>query len=518
MSSRREFLKSSATAGFVLGTGTSGLLSALSPRARGEAEVTPELVHLTPDVEPIVRLIEETPRDKCFELIVGQLQQGLPYRNFLAALFLAGVRNVSPHPVGFKFHCVLAMHSANQLSLDAAPEDRLLPLFWALDQFKKSQADNAREGNFRMREFTGTLPSPEKAADEFHDAMQTWDEERAQRAIAVFVRSRGADEVIEALWRYGARDFRDIGHKGIFVANSWRTLQTIGWRHAEPAMRSLVMALLDPGGRRGSSTVSSGPRLGLDDKAHLANAERATEVLPKLPAGWTDGGSDAAATVDLLEAMRTATTEDACQKLLDQLQSGKTQAQGAWDAVHLAAGELIMGQPGILGIHAVTSTNALHFAFRTAVDPLTRLLVLQHAVAWMGQFRQSMKGGSRGEVGKVKINELRPAKIDAAEPKAAAETFELVGNDLSGAATRAFALAQQHSQPETYFKLARRLIFRKGNDAHRYKYAAATFEDYDLVSPAWKPHLLATSVYYLNGSNDPDSKLMTEAIGAVKKV
>ena len=32
MSTRRDFLKSSATAGFVLGTGTSGLLSALSPR------------------------------------------------------------------------------------------------------------------------------------------------------------------------------------------------------------------------------------------------------------------------------------------------------------------------------------------------------------------------------------------------------------------------------------------------------------------------------------------------------
>src|ERR1700733_6170152 len=122
MSSRREFLKSSATAGFVLGgTGASGLLRPLPPGVRGEAGVTPELVPLTPDVEPIVRLIEETPRDKCFELIVGQLQQGLPYRNFLAALFLAGVRNVSPHPVGFKFHCVLAMHSANQLSLDAAP-------------------------------------------------------------------------------------------------------------------------------------------------------------------------------------------------------------------------------------------------------------------------------------------------------------------------------------------------------------------------------------------------------------
>jgi hypothetical protein len=514
MPTRRDFLKSSATAGFVLGTATPSLLSELAPRARGEAEVTPELVHLTPDVEPIVRLIEETPREKCVELMVDQLQRGLPYRNFLAALFLAGVRNVMPHPPGFKFHCVLAIHSANQLSLDAVPEDRLLPLFWALDQFKRSQADNIREGNVRMREFTGPLPSPEKAAAEFHEAMRTWDDERAQRAIVAFVRSRGADEVIEALWRYGARDFRDIGHKSIFVANSWRTLQTIGWRHAEPAMRSVVMALLDASSRRGSAPAPSGPRSGLDDKTYQANAERATQVLSKLPASWTGAGSDRAATSDLLEAMRTASIEDASKKLLEQLQTGKTQAQGAWDAVHLAAGELMMCQPGILGIHTVTSTNALHYAFRTAVDPETRLLMLVHAVAWMGQFRETM---SRGKFGKVKITGLEPQKIDAEEPKAAAETLELVGQDRSGAAARAYALAEKHPQPETYFKLARRLVFRKGTDAHRYKYAAAIFEDYDLVSPAWRPHMLATSVYYLNGSQDPDSKLMTQALQAVKK-
>jgi hypothetical protein len=516
MPTRREFLKSSATTGFVLGTAAPGLISALSPRARGEAQVTPELVHLTPDIEPVVRLIEETPREKCVDLMVDQLQGGLPYRNFLAALFLAGVRNVSPHPVGFKFHCVLAIHSANQLSLDAVPEDRLLPLFWALDQFKKSQAENAQQGNFRMTEFSGTLPSPGQAAGELHAAMETWDEERATRAIAAFVRSRGADEVIEALWRYGARDFRDIGHKGIFVANSWRTLQTIGWRHAEPAMRSLVMALLDVGGRRGSSTVSRGPRTGLDDKTAQSNAERATKALPHLPATWTGPANDRAATGDLLDAMRTATIEDACTKALEQLQSGKTQAQSTWDAVHLAAGELIMRQPGILGIHAVTSVNALHYAFRTAVNPETRLLMLLHAVAWMGQFRESM--GGRGKFGSVKITAIEPAKIDATEAKAAAETLALVGKDLPGAAARAYALAEKHPEPETYFKLARRLVFRKGNDAHRYKYAAAIFEDYGLVSPVWRPQMLATSVYYLNGSEEPDSKLMTHAMESVKKI
>jgi hypothetical protein len=506
MPTRRDFLKSSAEAGLLLGCVTPQALAALAPQERGQAKVTPDLVRFTPDVEPIVRLIEETPREKCFDMMVEQLRCGLPYRNFLAALFLAGVRDVKPHPVGFKFHCVLAIHSANQLSLDAVSEDRLLPLFWALDQFKGSQNDR-RQGNYHMPKLTGTLPSPEKAADEFHAAMQAWDEERANRAVAAFVRSRGADEVVEAMFRYGARDFRDIGHKGIFVANSWRTLQTIGWRHAEPTMRSLVMALLDVG-RDGAGESH-------DDGDYLKNVERAQRALPRLPATWTGPGHDDAATRDLLEAMRTASVGDVCDRLLTQLESGKTEAQGAWDAVHLASGELIMKQPKIQGIHAVTSTNALHYAFRTAANPETRLLLLLHGVAWMARFRESMQSGGFRP---VKITELPVETVSEDPARGAAEVLELIGPNTPTAAARAFALAKKHPEPEAYTKMARRLIFRKGTDAHHYKYAAAVFEDYDLVSPQWRPHMLATSVYYLRGSNDPDSKLMTRAIESVRKV
>jgi hypothetical protein len=509
MPTRREFLQSSAGAGMLLGCATPAALAALAPQVTSEARVNPDLVRFTPDVEPIVRLIEETPREKCFEMMVEQLRRGLPYRNFLAALFLAGIRDVNPHPPGFKFHCVFAIHSANQLSLDAASEDRLLPLFWALDQFKKSQADNVKQGDFHMTELTGSLPSPEKAADEFHAAMQAWDEERAVRAIAAFVRSRGADEIIEALWRYGARDFRSIGHKGIFVANAWRTLQTIGWRHAEPTMRSIVMALLDVG-----SSQRHGDGHEFDDKDYLANVERAKTVLPRLPGTWTGPGHDEGATRDLLEAMRTASVADACDRVLQQLESGKTQAQGAWDAIHLAGGELMMRQPKILGIHAVTSINALHYAFRTAANPETRLLLLLHGVAWMGHFRESMKSSGMRP---VKITDLPVETVSDDESRAACEVFELIGPNTPTAAARAFALAKKHPEAEIYTKMARRLIFRKGTDAHHYKYSAAIFEDYGLVSPAWRPHALATSVYYLRGSRDPDSKIMTHAIEAVRK-
>jgi|HubBroStandDraft_6_1064221.scaffolds.fasta_scaffold61738_2 hypothetical protein len=509
MPTRREFLQSSAGAGMLLGCATPAALGALAPQARSQAQVNPDLVRFTPDVEPIVRLIEDTPREKCFDMMVEQLRCGLPYRNFLAALFLAGIRDVSPHPPGFKFHCVFAIHSANQLSLDAVSEDRLLPLFWALNQFKESQADNVRKGNFHMTELTGSLPSPEKAADEFHAAMAAWDEERACRAVAAFVRSRGADEIIEALWRYGARDFRSIGHKGIFVANSWRTLQTIGWRHAEPTMRSVVMALLDVGSARKNSGGD------FDDKDYLANVQRAKAALPRLPGTWTGAGHDDGATRDLLDAMRTGSVADASERVLKQLESGQTQVQGAWDAVHLAAGELIMRQPKIQGIHAVTSTNALHYAFRTAANPETRLLLLLHAVAWMVRFRESMK---RDGFRPVRITELPTETVSGDEARGATEVLELVGPDTPAAAARAFALAKQHAEPDAYTKMARRLIFRKGTDAHHYKYAAAIFEDYGLVSPQWRPHMLATSVYYLRGSRDPDSKIMTRAVESVRKV
>src|SRR5690606_11757608 len=52
----------------------------------------------------------------------------------------------------------------------------------------------------------------------------------------------------ELFCRYAARDYRDIGHKAIYVANAWRTLHTIGWQHAEPVIRSLGYALLKHNG------------------------------------------------------------------------------------------------------------------------------------------------------------------------------------------------------------------------------------------------------------------------------
>src|SRR6266545_6147867 len=148
--------------------GITGALAAPLLLGRADAQVTPDLFRFRPEIEPLVALIERTPREKCAQMAVEQLRRGVSYRQFLAALFLAGVRNINPRPPGFALHCVFVVHSAHLMSLEAPSDARLLPLFYVLDDFKASQERDAKakDGDYTMREFRGPLPAPDRAPAE----------------------------------------------------------------------------------------------------------------------------------------------------------------------------------------------------------------------------------------------------------------------------------------------------------------------------------------------------------------
>ena len=315
----------------------------------------------------------------------------------LAALLLAGVRNVQPRPsVGLKFHAVLVVNSAHLASLASPDTDRWLPIFWALDYFKSSQAQDVREGNWTMGPVDeSAVPPARKARAAFAAAMDNWDEAAADAAVASLARSAGANEVYELFFRYGARDFRSIGHKAIYVANSWRTLQCIGWQHAEPVLRSLAYALLMHEG--GNPARRDDPA----DRPWRHNQERAARIKDD----WTAGKPDAAASADLLATLRTGSDDDACEQVVELLNRGVA-PQSVWDALFDAAGELLLRQPGIVSLHAVTSTNALHFAFQASGDDQTRRLLLLQNAAFLPLFREAM--GGRGKVGDARIDQLEP--------------------------------------------------------------------------------------------------------------
>lgn len=494
--------------------GLTGALTAPLLLSRADAEVTPDVVKFRPEIEPLVGLIERTPREKCAEMVVEQLRRGVSYRQLLAALFLAGIRNINPRPPGFALHCVFVIHSAHLMSLEAPADSRLLPLFYAVDDFKASQERDARQpsGDYTMRPIRGPLPASERAAAELTAALEAWDIDRAERAVVSLARHRAPAEIFGMLWRYGARDYRNIGHKAIFVANSCRTLHAIGWQHAEPVLRSLVLGLLDFGKQQQMNGYA------FDDQCYGANLKLLKDTFPRLNDNWVADQGDAPATRSILAIMRESSPEEACADVAGRLVKSKAGAGAVWDAVHLAAAELRMrasGGAALVGIHAVTSANALHYAYMASTDPQVRYLLVLQAVGWMGQFRKW--AGARPEnLRAFPITGLEPSAEAAQLDRTLEETFAGIPSNLDASAARVFRLAGDLPARQAFLSAALRLTSAKANEVHYYKYLAALIEDIPLMSPEWQPHLLAATVYYVKGSNDPEPAAMKRAREALR--
>lgn len=493
---RRRFLQASAAGGALLGLGDLGFLAGLRPVSAEEAALDPRIVRLDPEIEPIVRLLEETPRNRLIEEVAGRIKKGLGYREVLAALLLAGVRNVQPRPsLGFKFHAVLVVNSAHLASLGSPDSDRWLPIFWALDYFKDSQERDVREGNWTMGPpVESGRPSAEKAHAAFASAMDDWDADAADAAVTSLVRTSGANEIYEMFFRYGARDFRSIGHKAIYVANSLRTLQCIGWQHAEPVVRSLAYALVS---HEGSNPARR------DDPADMPwrrNQERANRI----PEGWAGGKPDASASAELLGTLRTGSEDEACDQVVELLGRGVS-PQSIWDALFDGAGELLLRQAGIVSLHAVTSTNALHYAYQSSGDDRTRRLLMLQNAAFLPMFRKAM--GGRGRVAEARIDQLEPLSTDEAQGAGAIEEV-FAAHDKKTAARKALGYLQAGNRPEPLIAAARRLVFLKGNDAHDYKFSSAVLEDFYSVSPAWRERYLASSLVLLPSAGERDNTLV----------
>jgi len=427
--SRREFVQHSAAAAVLTSLGDFRFLESLPPLTAAQVQA-PAVVQMLPDMEPLVRFLETTQRNQLIEQAAQRVRTGtLGYQQLLAAVLLAGVRSIKPRPVGFQFHAVLVTNSAHQASIAAQDRDRWLPLFWAIDNFKASQARNLDANNgWQMPPVNETqVPAANVAHQRFHEAMDNWNVEAADRAVVGLVRSASAAEVIEPFWRYGARDFRDIGHKAIFVANAWRTLHTIGWRHAEPVMRSLAFALLDHEGGNPAQRDAD------QDRPWRQNLQRVLRIRPD----WQRGRIAATATTEVLQALRTANPGDASELMVRLLNAG-VDPSCLWDGLFLTAGELLMRQPGIVGVHCVTTANALYFAYQATGNDETRQLMLLQAAAFLTMFRQTML--SRGQLRNLQVDTLERMDPTAQGAQAITEVLTDVSGDKVRAARKILGL------------------------------------------------------------------------------
>jgi hypothetical protein len=350
---RRAFLQSSAAGGL-------GFLAALPPVRAADAKLGADLVRLAPDVEPLVRLIEDTARDKLLEEIGARIKKGLAYRDVLAGLFLAGVRNVPPRPsVGFKFHAVLVVNAAHQAALAGPDGERWLPLFWALDNFKSAQATTQKEGGWRMKPADESkVPDPAKARATFIEAMDEWDVEAADAAVAGLARAATPGELFDLFARYGAP--RLPRHRAQDHLRRQRVPRARRDRLGARRAGAAVAGVRTPAARRQEPGGGGPGRRPAGSPERRAGAEARTSGDARPAKGVTG---------DVLKAVRTGSADD-LGSLVEGCARDGIAPRPVWDGLFLSAGELLMRQPGIVGLHTLTTLNALHYAAR-ATGPRT---------------------------------------------------------------------------------------------------------------------------------------------------
>jgi hypothetical protein len=270
-------------------------------------------------------------------------------------------------------------------------------------------------------------------------------------------------------------------------------------------LRSLVYAMLDRG--RTKNPAKDNDPVDIPGRVNLPEALKFTTLLKT-------GKKDPSASKDVLATLRTASAADASKTVLALLKKG-IHPDCIWDGLFLTAGELLARQPGIVGLHCLTSTNALHFAYQTTGRGSTRAYLLMQTAAFLTMFRQFMVDRERKPLPNTRLDALEPVEVK--EDGVGEILADLPRNRMLAARKTLALLRRDPKQARPLMHAARRLIFAKGTDSHDYKFSSAVLEDYYALAPALRPSFMAASMFNLRGSGDPDNGLIKRARAALAR-
>ena len=477
---------------FLRATGSAAALS-LSGRL--------SLARTLPEAGALHRLLEETPRERVAMELAALIRDGLDHRRTLTALAVATSRRVQPFPhVGFKYHTVLSLQAVHLTALNLPDKERWLPVFWALDYFKRAQEQERRQSGWTMgpqpAHVAGTL---EPARHRLVDALDRWDVEAVDPAILDFARLATPEQLSEILFRYAIRDLRAIGHKAIAVQNVHRLLPIVGPEFAPPVLRSLAAALQNHGG-------------GSNPATHDLPADRTWRefqaMLGEVPRTWKQGRRDDAARDELVRTLREVPELDAGKAVIDLLKHGVS-TDSIWEGLFATAAEVVLRRPSVVPVHAQTSANAFHYVFRHARAEDTQLLALLQSAAFMPGFQRRVHS-SRSD---LRIDELEALAVSGDGVEGLRDAFSEVLHDRAAGARKALHYLQHGGSADTFIASARRHLALNGRRSHDYKFTEAAVENYREMAPtAWRDRVLSASMAYFIGPATAPSPVARQAL------
>lgn len=364
---RREFLAD---------VGRGALTAAVGIGTAADLELSPVWAAQDPGtlsfgpLEPLVRLMQETPAERLLPVLIEQLKSGSDLRRLVAAAALANARTFGGEDY-IGFHTMMALSPAFRMAGELPPELQPLPVFKVL--YRNTARIQAFGGRPRevLKPVRPEAPAEGRVGGELlREAVRRKDVDAAERIFAGLAQTSASDAFNHLL--YEVQDHTEV-HRVALPYRAWDLLDIVGQEHAHTLLRQSVRYCVRA-----------------ESNAYRASADSPRTLLPKLfdqhkLEGRMPGTRtlDDAAVEQLGRTIFQGTGTQAADAVAAALAEGISPA-AAGEAVSLAANQLILRDVGrtardetsgkpmgsvhgdSIGVHGCDSANAWRQMARAA--------------------------------------------------------------------------------------------------------------------------------------------------------
>lgn len=232
--SRREFLAEVGRGMLVASLGAP--VAAELGLSTGFAEEVPARLDFGP-LEPLVRLMQETPPDKLLGELVEKLRAGTELRRLVAAAALANARTFGGEDyVGF--HTMMALAPALHMASELPEASQALPVFKVLYRNTKRIQEKGGRKNEVLAPVQPARLSPGSSAEQaLLEAVRRKDVDNAEMIFAAAAQGAPADALNELL--FTVQEHTEV-HRVVLPYRAWDLLDLIGPEQAHTLLRQSV--------------------------------------------------------------------------------------------------------------------------------------------------------------------------------------------------------------------------------------------------------------------------------------
>lgn len=355
--SRREFL-TDVGRGMIVASIGAGLASDMG-LSRADAGEAAESLDFGP-MEPLVRLMQETPIDRLLPVLVERMKSGVEMKRLVAAAALANARTFGGEDY-IGFHTMMALAPAFHMSAELPDATRALPILKVLYRnTNRIQEHGGRPSEVLHPVDQATGLRDGATPESLRAAVRAKNRAEAERTYAA-IAAHSPEDALNAVLM-SVEDRPEV-HRVVLPYRAWDLLDLIGKEHAETLLRQSVRYCL----AWGSPGTSAGdpPKLQprIFDEHHLHDARPGQREVDD---AWIEKMS---------QTIFDGTPQQAADAAAAALADGIA-PEAVGQAISLAANQLILRDVGrtardevafkpigsvhgdSIGVHACDSANA----------------------------------------------------------------------------------------------------------------------------------------------------------------